>query len=276
MLRIRAVLMALLTSGILPFCAHAEALDRVNQTETIRCGYVEYAPALIRDLTTGSWRGFDADIIAEATKRLHVTTQYTAATGWATVTQDLNTGKFDMLCSGFWVHPHVGRFALFSKPAFYQPVFAVIRQDETRIQTLTDLNDAHYKMVALEGDNPVLIAQSDFPKAQILTLPNMTDFSQVLVNVADKKADFTIVDAVTLATYEKYNPGKLKILMPDKAVRTYPVSYVFGPKDNVFRDAFNGVLDEMTLDGTLNRILDRYDPEQKYYYRVEIPYKTKP
>lgn len=250
------------------------ALERVNKTNTIRCGYVEYVPALVKNLETDEWSGFDYDILQAVAGRLELKAEHTTATGWATVVADLNAHKMDMLCSGFWVHPNVGKFALFSRPVFYQPVFVVAREGDVRFTPDMDLNDARLKMVALEGDNPVYIAQADFPQAQILKLPNMTDFSQVLVNVADGKADFTIVDAYTFGVYNASNPGKLKIVSPQKPVRIYPVSYVFSDKDVVFRDAFDAALNELILDGTIDRIVDKYDIYPNVFYRADVPYRN--
>lgn len=256
-------------------CAQAaESLTHINQTQTIRCGYVEYLPALNKDMTDNTWHGFDYDIVQAVANRLELKADYATPTGWATVVADLNANKFDMLCSGFWVHPNVGKFALFSRPAFYQPVFVVARADDARFSAQTNLNDEHIKMVALEGDNPVNIAKADFPKAQTLILPNMTDFSQVLVNVADGKADFTVVDAVTFGGYNKSNPGKLRIVDPSHPLRTYPVSYVFKAEDGVFRDAFNAALDELILDGTVDRIFDKYDVFPNGYYRATVSYRN--
>lgn len=251
----------------------ATALDTVNKTNTMRCGYVSYEPALVKDQKSGAWSGFDYDIIEAVGRRLELKAEWNVPTGFATVVPDLNTHKFDVFCTGFWVHPNVAKFANFSRPVFYQPVFVVTRANEKRITDKASLNNKVLKMVALDGDNPIHIAHIDFPKAQILALPNMTDFSQVLVNVADGKADFTIVDAFTFGTYNKNNPGKLKIMSPDKPIRTYPVSYVFGAEDTQFRDAFNAALDELILDGTIDTIMDKYDFYPNTYYRAIVPHK---
>lgn len=263
------ILGALLALGIQT--AHAKpALDHVIATNTINCGYVEYHPALTSK--DGVWQGFNADILSEVARKLELKHEFKTATGWATVVADLEAGKFDMLCSGFWVHPNVGKFALFSRPIMYQPVFVVARADDKRFNEKTNLNEEKFKMVALDGDNPVNIAAADFPKAQVLALPNMTDFSQVLVNVADAKADFTIVDAYTFGAYNKTNPGRLKIVTPAAPSRVYPVAYVFKKEDVVFRDAVNAALEEMILDGTMNRILGKYDDFPLSYYRPALPY----
>ena len=250
-----------------------DALSHINKTQTLRCGYVEYSPALTKDMKTGVWSGFNADIMKEIGQRLDVNIDFASPTGWATVVADLNTKKFDMLCSGFWVHPNVGKFALFSRPFIFQPVFIVARANDTRFDHHIDLNSPNLKMVALEGDNPVNIAKADFPQAKVLELPNMTDFSQVLVNVADGRADFTIVDAYTFGAYNKNNPGKLKLINTQHPVRVYPVSYVFQSTDVIFRDAVNAALDEMILDGTMDKIFNKIDIYPHAFYRATISYK---
>jgi len=250
------------------------AISRVNNSGDLKCGYVEYRPALEQDLNSKEWKGFNADVMRVVAQRLELNLKFTTPTGWATVVADLNAEKFDMLCSGFWVHPNVGKFALFSRPIMFQPVFLVVRSDETRFSNNKDLNNENVIMVALEGDNPVNIAKSDFPKTKILELPNMTDFSQVLVNVEKGKADFTIVDAYTFGAYNANNPDRLKILNTENPVRIYPVSYVFHKEDVLLRDAVNAALDEMILDGTMGKIFDMYEEYPNAYYRAVVPYNN--
>lgn len=264
---------ALLFSGM-PRAEAGPALDRVNKTNTLRCGYIEYSPALVRDMKTNTWSGFDYEIIKAVGERLELNVEYAATTGWGTVAADLNAGKFDAMCSLFWVHPNVGKFALFTRPAVFQPVFIISRANDARFNDKTNLNDSKLKMVALDGDNPFNIAKVDFPLAQTLALPTMTDFTQVLINVADGKADFTIADAATFGIYNKNNPGKLKISAPQHPIRVYPTGYVFGSGEEQLRDAFNAALDELILDGTIDRIFDQYDKYQNAYYRAVVPFKN--
>lgn len=252
--------------------ASSSGMARVNESQTLRCGYVEYFPALTKDMKTGKWSGFNYDILKAIGQRLELDVKYAASTGWATVVADLNAKKFDMLCSGFWVHPNVGKFALFTRPVFFQPVFVVARVGDKRFSKTNDLNDEKLTMVALDGDNPVNIAHADFPKAKVLTLPNMTDFSQVLAHVATKKADFTIVDAVTFGEYNKNNSGKLHIVDSRKPIRIYPVSYVFHAEDYLLRDAVNAALDELILDGSIDHIFNKYDVYPHSYYRPVVPF----
>ncbi len=272
MRKLAAVLGFLLLS-VHPASARTSGMDHVNASNHLRCGYITYEPALTKDLKTGAWRGFDYDIVRAIANRLELQADYTAETGWATVVADLNAGKFDMLCNTFWVHPNVAKFALFSRPAFFQPVFVVARAGDNRFASGVIPDDAKLKMASLEGDNPVAIAKADFPRVQILTLPNMTDPSQVMLSVADGRADFTIEDAVTFHQYDKNNPGKMKIVTPAKPIRIYPSGFVFRAEDGQLRDAVNIALDELILDGTIDRIMNKYDHYPLSYYRAEVNYR---
>jgi polar amino acid transport system substrate-binding protein len=246
------------------------ALDRVIAANTIRCGYIEYAPALTNE--NGTWKGFNADIIKAVAQKLELKYEFATATGWGTIVADLESGKFDMMCSAAWVHPNAAKFSIFSRPIMYQPIFVVARADDKRFSDKTNLDDPNLKMVTLDGDTPVNIAINDFPKAKMLTLPALSDFSEVLVNVADSKADFTLVDAYTFGAYNKNNPGKLRIIGQDKPIRVYPLAYEFHKEDVVFRDAVNAALEEMVLDGTMDKIMQKYDDFPLSFYRAARSY----
>ncbi len=252
------------------YAAPETSLDRMERSHTLSCGYIEYVPALSKDMKTGEWSGFNADILKQVASRLELKLDFAQPTGWATVVPDLMTKKFDMMCTGYWVHPNMAKHVLFSRPFAYQPVFIAARIDDDRFNEKTNLNDEKLTMVALDGDNPINIASADFPKAKILSLPNGTDYAQVLVNVDMKKADFTIVDPHTFGAYNKNNPGKLK-LISGNPLRIYPVSYVFRIDDYALRDAVNLAMDEMILDGTMDKIFDKYSEFPHGFYRASVP-----
>lgn len=256
--------------------AHAgAALDRVKESNTIHCGYVTYEPALFKDFKTKEFSGFDYDIVKAIADRLLLKVDYTTPTGWATVPPDLEAQKFDMLCSTEWVNPKAAKYMLYSRPVFFQPIFIVARANDARFDnSFAAIDDKKISLAVLEGDNPVFIAKTDFPKATLFELPNMTDFSQVLETVATGKADITIVDANTFGTYDSHNPGKLKIVNPKKPVRIYPASYGFQLSEVAFRDAVDAALNELILDGSIDRILDKYEKYPNAIYRATVDFRN--
>jgi len=260
---------------ILPISAQAnDTMDRIVKDGTIRCGYVSFEPGMRKDPATGKFSGYDYDVMQAVANRLDVKATYPVETGWGTFTADLQSKKFDMLCDGDWVNPKIAKFALFSRPLHFEAIYLIVRADDKRFdKDLAAVNDAKIKMVALDGDNPVFIAKTDFPKTKIMELPDMTDLSQTLVDVETGKADVTIVDKYTFGTYNDHNPGKLKIVQPDHPIRIYPTSFVFTPDDYLLRDAVNAALDELILDGTLSRINKKYSKYPGVYMDAQVPVK---
>jgi ABC-type amino acid transport substrate-binding protein len=252
--------------------ALANNLDNVLKTNTINCGYVPYAPAMMKNLKTNQWEGFDYEVMQAVVGRLLLKTNYSTTTGWSTIPTDLNMGKFDMLCSGYWVNPKTAKFVLFSRPFYFQPVYLVARANDTRFVSKEIINNKHIKIAVIESDNPVFIANTDFPQAKLFELPNMTDFSQVLESVATKKADITIVDANTFGLYNKTNPNKLKMLFTNAPVRIYPTAFAFAQNNHGLREAVNAALDELILDGTIDKIFDKYEQFPHSVYRARLNY----
>jgi len=259
----------------LPVTAQAgSTMERIIKDGIIRCGYVTYEPGMHKDTATGQLSGYDYDATQAVADRLDIKVTYPVETGWGTFTADLKSKKFDVLCGGSWVNPKIGKFVLFSRPVRFEPIYLVARADDKRFdKDLSVVNDEKIKIVALDGDNPVFIAKTDFPKAKIVELPDMTDFSQTLVNVEAGKADVTIVDRYTFGTYNDHNPGKLKIVQPNHPIRIYPTSFAFLPEDYQLRDAVNAALDELILDGTISRLNKKYEKYPGVYLDAEVPVK---
>ncbi len=250
-----------------------EIFDSVKNTGKLRCAYITFYPALVKNPNTGELTGYDYDIMNAVADRLQLDVEFSLPTGWGTFTTDLEMGKADMLCTSYWINPKIAKFSIFARPHYYQPVFIVARANDTRFdQSLQAIDSPEIEIVALDGDNPVFIAQSDFPKAKIKTLSNLSDFTQVLEEVALGKADVTIVDTNTFGTYNESNPDKLKIVQINNPVRVYQTSFAFKSDEFQMRDAISLALDELILDGTINRILDKYEQYDHALYRVDIPY----
>lgn len=246
------------------------ALDKAQMGKTLACGYITYPPALMHNARIGAWTGHDAEFADLIAKRMEISIERKVETNWATVPEDLKTKKYDFLCSAYWVNPHKAKFVLFTKPLYYQPALLVVRADDTRFDGRPEkLNDPKIKIAALEGDNPVNIIKNDFPKAQTLLLPSaINKYSETLLSVADGKADAVIADASVFGLYNKNNPGKLKIANPDKPIRIYPAGFVVSGDDVQLWHAINSAIDELALDGSLERVMRKYIDYPHAYYPV--------
>ncbi len=260
------------TGPVAPVEKTETAYDRVIKTQTIRCGYVPFVPNLIKDPNTGAMSGIDYDIAEAIGHKLGFKIIWAEEVGWATVVPALKANKFDALCNGAWLSPAVAKEAYFSRPYYYQPLFIAVRADDTRFDAEADsLNDEKISVASLDGDNPRFIAEEDFPKAKILTLPDMNSTAMTLESVSTGKADATFIDAWGFGDYNEHNPGKLKLIHLDKPVRIYPVGFNVPMGDDRLRSVINAAMDELIYSGQIDKILKRYQKYQHSFIPVERP-----
>jgi ABC-type amino acid transport substrate-binding protein len=248
------------------------AYERATRTQVIRCGYVPFVPNLVKDPNTGQMSGIDVELAEALGKKLGMKIVWAEEVGWGTVVPGLETGKFDALCNADWINPTEGRQSYFSRPYYYQPLFVAVRAGDARFDKNIDaLDSGDVKIASMDGDNPKFIAEEDFPKAQVFTLPDMAGMSMVFESVATGKADVTFTDAYSFGDYNDHNPGKLRLTQLDRPVRIYPVGFVLPMGDEKFRTMINTAMDELIYSGQVDRILQRYEKYPYSFSPVERP-----
>ena len=255
--------------------ATSSADARVVNSQTLNCGYVPYYPAMLKNEQTGVYEGYDVDVMNALAQRMGLKLNWATESSWMTVATDMENGKFDMFCNTYWTNPKTAQHVLYSRPVYYQPLFVIARADDTRFDAdLGRINSPDIKVAVLDGDAPVAIVEERFPKAQLHSLSHNLPFSQVLVEVADKKADVTISDTNNLGGYLAQNPGKLKVVRVQEPVRIFPVSFLFGPDDHQLKNAVDNALHQMILEGSLDKILDKYEQNAHAVYRAQVPLRN--
>ncbi|NTU76233.1 MAG: transporter substrate-binding domain-containing protein [Alphaproteobacteria bacterium] len=234
------------------------AYERIIRTQTLRCGYVPFVPNLVKDLNTGKFSGIDYDVAEALGRKLGLKVVWAEEVGWATVVPGLKAGKYDALCNAAWYNPMEGKEAYFSRPYYYQPLFIAVRADDTRFDSSAGaINDPNVKVASLDGDNPRFIAEEDFPKAQVFTLPDMSDMATVMESVATRKADVTFLAANNFIEYDEHNSGKLKLAQTASPVRIFPVGFVLPMGDDRLKAMIDIGLDELIYSGQVDKILAR-------------------
>ena len=98
-------------------------------------------------LKDGKIRGFDIDLIEEASKRAGLTPDITDA-GWEAIFEQIRTGQADAAVSGITITDDRKKTYLFSKPYFVSRQAILVRED-TDISCAKDLMDG--KTVAVQN-----------------------------------------------------------------------------------------------------------------------------
>jgi hypothetical protein len=112
---------------------------------------------------------------------------------------------------------------------------------------------------------PSVLAAHDFPKAKLLSLPAMTDYTFNLTNVVAYKADITFVENVFAQTFLKTDPGTLVNVTPDAPLRVYAYSIPTLPGDVKMRATMESIIGYMLDNGIIDTIVRKYGAEQSYY-----------
>jgi len=253
--------------------AHETVFDRVMRTKTLRCGYVIYPPQLIKDGSTGQMSGIMYDLTELLGQKLGLKIEWPQETSWGTAAQDLNSNRFDMICSGFWVNSMQASAYGYTEPLFYQVMWPIVRVNDTRFdQDLNAMNNAAIRITSMDGDIPIQIHDEQFPKAQINTMQNFTDFNQLLLEIEANKADVTFLDGDFAKRYMQANHGKLKLLTNHGPVRVYANPWAIKRGEHDFADYLNAAIEEIVYSDEVERILKKYGAYPEGYYLVNRPF----
>lgn len=250
-------------------------LARVIRTKTLRCGYVDYEPANFRDAKTGAMKGILTDVAEAMAKKLDVKVEWVLAGGWASFFTDLKMNKFDAFCGAAWAiqTPEMVDLAA-TTPIYFSAISAWVAADDTRFTSnLDNVNDPAITIAATDGSFPMLIAQSDYPKAKVLSLPETASYTMNLVNVADHKADIGFLEQYIGNQYSLANPGKVKNITPAKPVHISPNVFEVRKQDADLLSAMEMALNVLHYNGEIDAIIRKYEPVPNTFLRRASAYE---
>jgi ABC-type amino acid transport substrate-binding protein len=233
--------------------------ERVVRTNTLRCGYIPIRPMINKDANTGELSGVSYDLVNQMAQNLGLKVEWVGESGFVSMSEDLDRGRFDMICNTLMPGAKRARALDFSRTLFMMPALLWINGDDMRVgDDLSWANDPEVTFSFIDGIVFDAIARREFPKATIQNLPELTAQSEQLMDVVTKKADATINIAFEGRQFLQENPGTIK------PASDSPVAHIFYafplPKgDYKFKTMIDTALDEMINNGTINRMLAASD-----------------
>ncbi|MSU60526.1 MAG: transporter substrate-binding domain-containing protein [Candidatus Staskawiczbacteria bacterium] len=250
--------------------------DKVIKSGTLRACYAAYAPQFIKDPNTSKLSGVFFDVVSKAAENMSLKIDWNAEITRGEMAEALNSGRCDIVGSGFYATSARARAAELSIPVFYNPVYVYVRANDSRFDSDFKIaNDKQYTVATVDGQSSQTIAINQFPNAKTLELPQASDASQLLLNVADGKADMTFSEPALANLYMKNNPGKIKEVSFGKPVQVYGNSVAIKKGEFALTSALNGAILELFNNGYVESVLTRYEKEYPGdYYRVALPYST--
>ncbi len=250
------------------------AFERVMRTRTIRCAYAMWPPYAMSDPNTGAKSGINHEIMEAIGKVANLKIEWLEEVGFGSFPEQLRNGKEDVLCSGAWMGAPRGQRVEYTSPIEYSVLYAYVREDDSRFDSkLEALNDESATIAVIDGGTTKTAADAVFPRAKQYALPGEVDTSQAVLAVAKGKSDAVIVDDFLISDYNARNPSnKLRRVAGAPPLRTFGVAYAVAKGEWELRDLLSVALSELQLNGTVERIIKKYETTPGSILRVAKPY----
>ena len=202
----------------------------------------------------GSFEGIDVEVAGAIAEKLGLELQVDDM-GFDAALQAAQTGKSDMVMAGVTVTEERQAVMDFSN-SYANGVQVVIVKEGSPIQTVDDLANAN--MIGCQMGTTGYIFCSDTPENGGFGEDHVTPYDdgaaavQALMN---GQIDAVVIDNKPAQEYVAANPG-LKILDGEFTNEDYAIGVAKG--NTALLDAINGALEELTNDGTIQSIVDKY------------------
>jgi ABC-type amino acid transport substrate-binding protein len=232
--------------------------------DTIRLGYIIYPPLLEKNLSSGELSGVSYDIVEAVADELGVQTEWAEEVGWGTALEGLNTRRYDVLGTQMWPNAERERVAIFSDAPMNSVLYGYVKKGDTRFNDdLSKLNSSEYKITYVDGELAMFIAQEDYPNAKTISLPQLSSYAEVFLNIVQGKADISFNEPSAVEDFLASNPNTLE-RVSGEPVRSFGNSFAFNKQDTDLVREWNKAIKKLSDNGTIQSILEKYGVENYY------------
>ncbi len=249
--------------------------ERVMRTQTIRCGYGDWPPFIIKDPNSGQMSGIFYDYMAALGEALHLRIEWAEQVNPSDFIEAIKTGRVDGVCASIWPNAARAREIDFVRPIYYSPMYVYARADDSRFDNnLLVINDPSVTVVTQDGEMASLIVETDFPKAKTLRITQQASLADFFVNIATGKGDVTFSNPTTLALYNAQNPGKVKRVPASTPIRVFGGTIAIAHGQDDFRRMLDLATEELLSNGMIEKILAKYEKTPGEFLRVAPSYQN--
>ncbi len=251
--------------------------DRVIKGGKIRAAYVNYPPGCVVDTKSGQVSGIFVETLRKIGDNVGVPVEFTEEVGWGTMIQGLDSGRYDIIGSPVWANTVRGKLATLSKPVYFTGIGIWVRADETRLTSDKDwasINSPEIRIAAMDGSTPAVIAKTQFPKAKVVSYPDLTGEPQLFLDVIGNKADVFFAEPAQGLAFLKNNPGKIKNIAAEHPVKIFANVYMMRKNEPQLKGMIDTAVEDLQNSGFLEELLRKYEPGPNAFYRVSQPYRA--
>ncbi|NQF15470.1 amino acid ABC transporter substrate-binding protein [Brevibacillus sp. HB1.3] len=207
-----------------------------------------YAPFTFHD-QSGKLTGYDVEVVTEVAKRIGVEPVF-QETQWDAMFAGLDSKRFDVVANQVGIRPDRQEKYDFSNPYTVSTAVLVTHKDNTTVKGFVDIK-------GLKAAQTLTSNLTDIAKKNGAEIVGVEGFNQAIDLLVSKRVDVTINDGISLLDFMKQKPDvPIKIIAKDPNVAKN--GFLFRKGSTELVDAFNKALDDMTKDGTLAKISEKW------------------
>ncbi|CAI8960183.1 cystine ABC transporter periplasmic binding protein [Brevibacillus sp. IT-7CA2] len=207
-----------------------------------------YAPFTFHD-QSGKLTGYDVEVVTEVAKRIGVAPVF-QETQWDAMFAGLDSKRFDVVANQVGIRPDRQEKYDFSNPYTVSTAVLVTHKDNTTVKGFEDIK-------GLKAAQTLTSNLTDIAKKNGAEIVGVEGFNQAIDLLVSKRVDITINDGISLLDFMKQKPDvPIKIIAKDPNVAKN--GFLFRKGSTELVDAFNKALDDMTKDGTLAKISEKW------------------
>ena len=226
-------------------------LDYIKGNGKMVIGYTVYAPMNYTD-DEGNFTGFDTELATAVCEKLGVEPEFVEI-NWDTKIVELDAKSIDCIWNGMTLTDEIMQNAACTK-AYAKNAQVVVVKDGTEYSSTADLVGKTVLAEAGSAGESAIQDDENLSQADYVSKSVQTD---CLMEVAAGTADAAVLD-LTLANAmigEGTDYANLKIV-DELNAEEYGVAF---RKGSDAADAVNAAFDELTADGTMQALADKYD-----------------
>ena len=253
----------------------AAVYDRVASSRTLRAAYITYPPAVIRDPKTGQLTGTFVETLERAAENLGWKVVWTEEVGWGAQIEGLQNNRYDIVGSPVWANPTRARLTTLSRPVYYSGIGIYVRNGDKRfIKNTTAIDQGNVKIATIDGETADLIARTQFPRAQRVSLPQLSDISEMFLQITTGKADVAFAEPYFGLAFQRANPNSISNIAVAAPIKTLGNCFMMKAGELQLKQALDVAIEDLQNSGFVDRVLDKYEPAPNTFYRVAQPYRV--
>ncbi|KRM06021.1 MAG: ABC transporter substrate-binding protein [Liquorilactobacillus ghanensis] len=247
--------------------SNQSTLAKIKKSGVLTVGSSNDAPFAYLDTKTHKFSGVDADIIKEIAKRMGVKKVVMKQVPFENLIIDLNKGSIDMVTDAMYIRKDRLQKALFTN-VWYKEGEAVVVPKDSSIHSISDLSG---KVIGGQKGTAFLdLAEKWKKEGKVKDVQIYGKQTDLMLAVNTGKVAASVTDGI-VANYTLHeDPSlKLKLLKPYTPEETGKIGAAVRFKDKSLLNEVNKQLDAMKKDGTLKKILAKYNLGSDYYVNVK-------